>query len=115
MTSKNDMKKMKMGEKKNFVINDDEMSCLGDTLDPLGCCITVGETRDGTLINRLLLCGFAVVLLWASSFQTAVYIANSAISSPVFQSVQDSCNAAYDLAASEDSDYTACVDRQVLE
>eukprot|EP00615_Pteridomonas_danica_P013936 CAMPEP_0114381324 /NCGR_PEP_ID=MMETSP0102-20121206/3382_1 /TAXON_ID=38822 ORGANISM="Pteridomonas danica, Strain PT" /NCGR_SAMPLE_ID=MMETSP0102 /ASSEMBLY_ACC=CAM_ASM_000212 /LENGTH=931 /DNA_ID=CAMNT_0001536785 /DNA_START=60 /DNA_END=2852 /DNA_ORIENTATION=+ len=118
MKGDKEMQKMKMATasntpKKNFKINDDDMSCLGDTLDPLGLCITMGETRDGTLINRLLLCGFAIVLLWASSFQTAVYIANSAISSPLFESVQDSCQSSYDLVQSEDSDYVDCVDRQM--
>ena len=100
-------------DKKNFKISDEDESVLGDCLDPCGVCVTKGQMRDGTLCNRLLLCCFAVVLLWASSFQTAVYIANSSISSPEFEAVKDSCDAAYRLSVSEKSDYVDCVDTQM--
>lgn len=112
-----DYSKMKMASsgssKKDFKISDEDESCLGDFFDPCGVCITKGQMRDGTLVNRLLLCGCAVVMLWASSFQTAVYIANSSISSPLFSVVKESCDAAYQLSASEKTDYVECVDRQL--
>jgi hypothetical protein len=113
---KSDMKKMPVSSspaKKNFKISDEDESCVGDMLDPCGVCITKGELRDGTLINRLLMCCFAIVLLWASSFSTAVYIANSSVSSPLFTSVRDSCDATYDQSKKQKQDYVACVDRQV--
>ena len=85
--------------------DDTDDSCVGDMLDPCGVCITKGQMRDGTLVNRMLMCLFAVVMLWASSFQTAVFIANSSISSPLFEAVTDSCRAAYDLSKAEKADY----------
>ena len=115
---KSNMKKIPLSSssapmKRNFKISDDDESCVGDMLDPCGQCVTKGQLRDGTLVNRLLMCCFSVVLLWASSFSTAVYITNSVVSSPQFASVRDSCDATYQQAQRQKQDYITCVDRQV--
>ena len=101
--------------RKNFRVNDEEESICGDALDPCGVCLTKGQTRDGTLVNRMLLCGFAIVLVWASSLSTAIFIANSSISSPTSEAVNDACHAAYELTRNERADYTECVDRQLAQ
>jgi hypothetical protein len=54
-------------------------------------------------------------LLWASSFTTAVYIANSSIASPDFTAVAASCESAYALAAAQKDDYVRCVESQLQQ
>ena len=100
--------------RKNFKISHEDESILG-CLDPCGMCVTKGQMQDGTLCNRLIFCLLAVVMLWASSFTTAVYIANSSISSPDFEAVVASCDSAYSLTATQKADYVKCVDTQLQQ
>jgi len=101
--------------RKDFIVSHEDESILGSCLDPCGVCVTKGQMQDGTLCNRLIFCLLAVVMLWASSFTTAVYIANSSISSPDFEAVVESCDAAYSLSATQKADYVRCVDTQLQQ
>ena len=94
-----------------FRITDDEAYACGGAC----VCVTNGQLRDGTLVNRMILCGFAIVLVWASSLSVAVFIANSSISSPTADAVQGACESAFDLAKDEKADYVQCVDRQLAQ
>ena len=88
-------------------------SCLG-CLDPLRCCPTREEVRDGSLVNRLLFSLFAVTLLWVSCLDLAVRVTTWFITSPTLDSVWNRCSYAYESAKQQNDDYQACVSRQLM-
>ena len=88
-------------------------SCLG-CLDPLRCCPTREEVRDGSLVNRLLFSLFAVTLLWVSCLDLAVRVTTWFITSPTLDSVWNRCSYAYTSAKQQNDDYQACVSRQLM-
>uniref|UniRef100_A0A7S2RBE8 Uncharacterized protein n=1 Tax=Rhizochromulina marina TaxID=1034831 RepID=A0A7S2RBE8_9STRA len=98
--------------KKNFESSREEDSICGP-LDPCGCCISRAQLKDGTLCNRLVMCTFAICLLWATSLQTSIYISQSTISSPKFSAVTAACEEVIDESKSQRSQYLVCVDRDL--
>jgi len=75
-------------------------SCLGK-LDVLSCCPTKDQIHDASLRHRVVVCIFAISLMWLSSLQMCVLIANSYIETPKLDMVFDKCDDVYDLAKEE--------------
>uniref|UniRef100_A0A7S2RH00 Uncharacterized protein n=1 Tax=Rhizochromulina marina TaxID=1034831 RepID=A0A7S2RH00_9STRA len=97
---------------KDFVTTGDYVSICGRA-DVLHCCPSQHQCQDGTLMNRLAMASFAVVLLWMSSLAVAVSLVRYVVASPTTDAVFASCSYAYDVAEDERDSYLACVDRQL--
>lgn len=69
----------------------------------------------GQLCNRLLLCMFAVCLLWATSLQVCVAIVGFNISIPSFSVVVANCNYAYSEVKGQRDGYADCARRQMKQ
>lgn len=63
--------------------------------------------------NRMIVCVFAISLLWLTSLQICVSIVNTQLSIPIISSVFDSCNYARRRAVEQKSHYDMCVEHQV--
>ena len=94
----------------NYVVTGE--SFLG-SLDPLNCCPSKSQIVDKSLYNRMLLCFFAICLTWCSSVKVATIIASSFISTPIFATIYDSCNTAFQVTTDQSDAYTACVEAQL--
>lgn len=57
-------------EERDFQIDTDSDSICG-AFDPLSCCPSNGQVADGTLVNRMMMAAFAVILLWSTSLSIA--------------------------------------------
>jgi hypothetical protein len=73
------------------------------------------EGTVGMFGNRLIVCLFAVCLLWLTSLQVCVAIVGFNISVPSFTSTATSCNYAYSKVADEKESYATCARRQTSQ
>lgn len=88
-----------------------EPSCLG-SLDILRCCPSKSQLRDNSLRNRMILCFFAICLMWCSSLKVACLIASSVIETPEASDIVSTCDDAYDLIVDEKREYEQCKSRE---
>lgn len=72
-------------------------------------------SRVGYFIHRIIFCGFALCLLWASSLQICTLIASYYVAVPSFNSVMTSCYRAYHTTMQQKTDYEECVRRQLYQ
>jgi len=61
----------------------------------------------------MILCLFALSLMWGSCLQVCAIIAGAVVSIPEFSAVFDSCEGAYDVTMEEKDDYAQCVQSQL--
>ena len=87
-------------------------SCLG-CVDLCGCCPTKKQLKDEALWNRMIMCFFAICLMWATSLKVAAEIANAFIATPSAKDVMDTCSNAYDIVNEEREEYLSCVEIQL--
>lgn len=66
-----------------------------------------------TLCNRLMLCSFAICLLWLTSLQVILGFNQSSIPAPYLQAVYDDCQFAYQQTATEKQAYFDCASREI--
>lgn len=57
---------------------------------------TVDEQQKSRLLNRLLVCLFAIFFLWGSSLQLSIFIVNLYLSTPTLTTVVNNCYFAYE-------------------
>ena len=74
---------------------------------------TVSNHIGGQLVNRILMCCFALCLLWVTTLQVSVAIVSGQILVPTIAAVIDSCSFSYAAIEKERTYYSACVDRQL--
>lgn len=90
---------------------------LRKTTVPSKIVNTEWEERERTatekLCNRLILCLFAVCLLWLTSLQLCTAVVGLNIQVPSFSSVATSCNYAYKKVDLEREYYAECAHRQI--
>mmetsp|Transcript_13016 Transcript_13016/g.26658 ORF Transcript_13016/g.26658 Transcript_13016/m.26658 type:complete len:293 (+) Transcript_13016:87-965(+) len=94
----------------NFHLQDP--SCLG-CADVCGCCPSKKQLRDEALWNRMVMCFFAICLMWATSLKVAAEIAKAFIATPSAEDVMDTCSNAYDVVNEEREEYLQCVEIQL--
>jgi hypothetical protein len=63
--------------------------------------------------NRLILCIFAISLVWLTSIQVCVDIVDYYIKSPSFNSVIDTCDYSYNIINNEKDLYNKCQENQI--
>lgn len=68
-----------------------------------------------TLCNRLMMCCFAVCLLWLTSLQVILGFSQSSIPAPYLQTVYDDCQFAYQQTATEKRAYYDCATRELKQ
>ena len=68
-----------------------------------------------TLCNRLMLCSFAICLLWLTSLQAILGFNQSSIPAPYLQTVYDDCKFAYEQVGTEKKAYFDCASREVKQ
>lgn len=73
------------------------------------------EGAVGLFVNRMVVCFFAVCLLWLTSLQVCVAIVGFNISVPAFSPTATSCNFAYKKVSEQRSTYAACARRQTAQ
>lgn len=66
------------------------------------------------LLNRMILCLFALCLLWLTTLQLSVAIVNEYITIPMISNVAESCQTTFAKVNEQRNQYTACADRQVV-
>jgi hypothetical protein len=76
---------------------------------------TLEQERDssGKLCNRLILCVFAICLLWLTSLQMCVGIVGTNLAVPLLSSVVGTCQFAYDQVVEQRDFYSACSQQQM--
>ncbi|KAJ1416807.1 hypothetical protein B484DRAFT_152458 [Ochromonadaceae sp. CCMP2298] len=67
----------------------------------------------GKLLNRLILCIFAICLLWLTSLQVCVGIVGTNVAVPELSSVTGTCQFAYQQVALQRDYYAACSQQQI--
>ncbi len=65
--------------------------------------------------NRIFACAFAVVLLWLTSLQLAIDLAQANISVPPFSFISDTCVESYNQMNSQKQKYSDCSSRQLKQ
>jgi len=68
---------------------------------------------DPTRVNRLLVCIFAVVLLWGTTLRVAIAVTQAALPSTTVEAVYDSCEYAFDEALRQEGLYAECAGAQM--
>ena len=63
--------------------------------------------------NRMVICLFAISLLWLTSLQVCVLVSNGSVTIPPFDDVKRTCNNAYNNLVRESDSYVDCIDRQL--
>jgi hypothetical protein len=89
-----------------------EPSCLG-SCDVLNCCPTKSQVHSEPLYNRMIMCLFAISLMWLTSLQCCSMLASIVVVVPHFGDVYKSCESAYDVTLAEKTDYVQCVQSQL--
>lgn len=89
-----------------------EPSCLAPC-DVCRCCPTKSQLHDEPLYNRMIMCFFAICLMWATSLKVASSVATSFIETPTASSVYDTCEDTYELIGEEKQEYVQCVEVQL--
>jgi hypothetical protein len=74
---------------------------------------SITETETGHFCNRLIVCIFALCLLWLTTLSNCVYLVNFLIVTPSFSSVQDHCLDFIDLIDKNEQSYRYCVNDQL--
>lgn len=65
------------------------------------------------LCNRMIMCMFAVLLLFATSLQVCVAIVGTSIKAPSFSSVVKNCKYAFGVVQEQSDYYAECTERQI--
>jgi len=89
-----------------------EPSCMG-SCDVCKCCPTKSQLRDEPLYNRMIMCFFAICLMWATSLKVASSVADAFIDTPSGSDIFATCEDAYDLISVERQEYVQCVEVQL--
>lgn len=91
----------------------DKGESIGGCCDPLNCLPTKRDLDDPSLINRLMVCLLAIVLLWATSLQVAVSVTELFISGTNVDNVYDTCKYALDESNRQEALYLECATAQI--
>ena len=74
------------------------------------------EQRNSRILcNRIIVCLFALCLLWITSLQVALSIIDIYVSTPSLDSVITGCRHSYDIIVSHKKAFGDCVDRQLIQ
>ena len=74
------------------------------------------EQRNSRILcNRIIVCLFALCLLWITSLQVALSIIDIYVSTPRLDSVITGCRHSYDIVVSHKKAFGDCVDRQLIQ
>ncbi len=66
------------------------------------------------LMNRLLVCTMAIILLWVTSLQVVVTVINTQFSAPTLDTVISLCMSGYAVVMQQQASYHACVSHELL-
>lgn len=74
------------------------------------------EQRNSRILcNRIIVCLFALCLLWVTSLQVALSIIDIYVSTPSMDSVITGCRHSYEIVVSHKEAFRDCVDRQLIQ
>lgn len=71
------------------------------------------QSNDPKLRNRMKLCALSILIMWASSLKSVVYIVSFAIDVPSILTSYHSCKSAFQVTRDEEKRFSSCVDIQL--